>query len=309
MNIKEWMDTRLSVVVNNLEKDIKLSNGANVDDGLDLAGRNEIYEILDDILAALFPGCFSKENVKGDDISFFLSDILRHISFKLGKHIREVFKYRCLKDNCSACNCDERAETALIHLIESLVPIRATLMEDIQAAFDGDPAAMYLDEIILSYPCVEAIATYRIAHQLYELDVPIIPRVMAERAHSRTGIDINPGAVIGSRFFIDHGTGVVIGETCRIGKNVKLYQGVTLGALSPFDKDGNPRKGEKRHPDIEDDVIIYANATILGGQTVIGKGAIIGGNTWIIRSVPAGTQVYNKVRGNEQDEPAVEKNI
>jgi serine O-acetyltransferase len=124
------------------------------------------------------------------------------------------------------------------------------------------------------------------------LDVPIIPRIMAERAHSRTGIDIHPGAVIGPRFFIDHGTGVVIGETCRIGANVKIYQGVTLGALSPFDKDGNPRKGEKRHPDIEDDVIIYANATILGGHTVIGKGVVIGGNTWITKSVPTGTCVY-----------------
>jgi len=168
------------------------------------------------------------------------------------------------------------------------------LYNDIKAAFDGDPAAKYIDEIILSYPCVEAIATYRIAHLLYELDVPIIPRIMSERAHSRTGIDIHPGATIGPRFFIDHGTGVVIGETCRIGANVKIYQGVTLGALSPFDVAGKPRKGQKRHPDIEDDVIIYANATILGGKTVIGKGAIIGGNTWITRSVLPEANVYHK---------------
>jgi serine O-acetyltransferase len=179
-----------------------------------------------------------------------------------------------------------------MHLMESLPEIRELLLEDVQAAFDGDPAAQYVDEIVLSYPCIEAIATYRLAHMLYEINVPIIPRIMAERAHSRTGIDIHPGAKIGARFFIDHGTGVVIGETTVIGKNVKIYQGVTLGALSPFDKDGKPLKGEKRHPDIEDDVIIYANATILGGKTKIGKGAIIGGNTWITKSVPAGAFIY-----------------
>ncbi len=293
-DLREWMNTELPEVVNNLERSILLSNTSQKNDGLDLAGRNEIYEVLDDLLAALFPGCYSRDTIKNDDVNFFLSDILRHISFKLVKHIREVYKYRCKKDNCTTCNCEERATQALTRLIESLVPIRQTLMEDLQAAYDGDPAARYIDEIILSYPFVEAIATHRIAHQLYKLDVPIIPRIMAERAHSRTGIDIHPGAQIGPRFFIDHGTGVVIGETCRIGRNVKIYQGVTLGALSVIDKEGNLLKEIKRHPDIEDDVVIYANATILGGQTVIGKGAVIGGNTWIIRSVPPGAKVYNK---------------
>jgi serine O-acetyltransferase len=290
------MNAELPEVVNRLEKNILLSNTLQKNDGLDLAGRNEIYEILDDLLAVLFPGCYSKDKIRSSDINFFLSDILRHISFKLVKHIREVFEYRCIKDNCTTCNCDERAVKAVTSLIESLVQIRETLMEDLQAAYDGDPAARYIDEVILSYPFVEAIATHRIAHQLYVLDVPIIPRIMSERAHSRTGIDIHPGAQIGPRFFIDHGTGVVIGETCRIGRNVKIYQGVTLGALSVVDKEGNLLKGEKRHPTIEDDVIIYANATILGGNTVIGKGAIIGGNTWITRSVPAGAKVYNIVK-------------
>lgn len=301
-DLREWMNTELPEVVNNLEKSILLSNTSQKNDGLDLAGRNEIYEVLDDLLAALFPGCYSRDTIKNDDINFFLSDILRHISFKLVKHIREVYKYRCKKDNCTTCNCEERATQALTRLIESLVPIRQTLMEDLQAAYDGDPAARYIDEIILSYPFVEAIATHRIAHQLYKLDVPIIPRIMAERAHSRTGIDIHPGAQIGPRFFIDHGTGVVIGETCRIGRNVKIYQGVTLGALSVIDKEGNLLKEIKRHPDIEDDVVIYANATILGGQTVIGKGAVIGGNTWIIRSVPPGAKVYNKAGNGDLKE-------
>ena len=292
MELNSWMNETLPGVVNKLEKSIVVGYDIEAQVGLDLAGRHEIIEVLDDILAVLFPGSWAKEKIDRSSTNFFLSDTLRHISFRIGKHIEDVFTYRCKKDKCENCTCAERAEGALKHLVESLPVIREMLLEDIQAAFEGDPAAKYLDEIVLSYPCIEAIATYRIAHLLYELDVPIIPRIMSERAHSRTGIDIHPGAKIGSRFFIDHGTGVVIGETTTIGKNVKIYQGVTLGAMSPFDKEGNPLKGEKRHPDIEDDVIIYANATILGGTTVIGKGAVIGGNTWITKSVPPGKYVY-----------------
>ena len=296
MQLNEWMNTKLPDVVTRLEESIVSGFDVEAKSGLDLSGRNEIYEVLDDLLAVLFPGSYGKEKIARAETNFFLSDTLRHVSFKIGRHIEEVFLYRCKKQQCENCSCEKRAEDALKHLIESLPAIRSLLMEDIQAAFEGDPAAKYLDEIVLSYPCIEAISTYRIAHLLYGLDVPIIPRIMSERAHSRTGIDIHPGATIGPRFFIDHGTGVVIGETTRIGRNVKLYQGVTLGALSPFDKDGKPRKGEKRHPDIEDDVIIYANATILGGETIIGKGAIIGGNTWITKSVPAGEFVYTMQR-------------
>ncbi|MCX7935235.1 MAG: serine acetyltransferase, partial [Planctomycetota bacterium] len=161
--------------------------------------------------------------------------------------------------------------------------------QDVEAAFARDPAARSLDEIILSYPCIEAITTARLAHELYLREVPLIPRMWTERAHSRTGIDIHPGATIGPRFFIDHGTGVVIGETASIGSNVCLYQGVPLGALAPAK--GQSLAGKKRHPTIEDDVIIYAGATILGGETVIGKGAVIGGNVWLTHSVEAGTKV------------------
>jgi serine O-acetyltransferase len=292
MELNNWMNDTLPGIVEKLEKSIIGGFDVEAQVGLGLAGRHDIYEVLDDLLAVLFPGCFSKEKIIKTETNFFLADTLRHVSFKIGKHIEEVFTYRCKKDKCENCNCAQRAFIALKHLVESLPTIREILLTDIQAAFDGDPAAKYLDEIVLSYPCIEAIATYRIAHLLYELDVPIIPRIMSERAHSRTGIDIHPGAAIGPRFFIDHGTGVVIGETASIGKNVKIYQGVTLGALSPFDKEGNPLKGQKRHPDIEDDVIIYANATILGGATVIGKGAVIGGNTWITKSVPPGKGIY-----------------
>jgi serine O-acetyltransferase len=262
------------------------------EDGLDLAGRQEIYDVLDDLLAALFPGCFSRERVGAGDLNFFLGDILRHVSFKLSAHVSAAFRYRCLLNKCRSCTCQSKAEDALVSLIEALPDVRAVLLQDVQAAYDGDPAAKSLDEIVMSYPCIEAIATHRIAHELYRLEVPLIPRIMAERAHSRTGIDIHPGATIGPRFFIDHGTGVVIGETSRIGRNVKLYQGVTLGALSfPVDKKGKPIKGMKRHPDIEDNVVVYANATILGGNTVVGAGSVVGANCWITRSVAPGTTV------------------
>jgi serine O-acetyltransferase len=293
MHIDEWMNIKLPDVAAKLEESIVTGFDVESQIGLDLSGRQDIYMVLDDLLAVLFPGSFGTEKISRHETGFYISDKLRHISFRLARHIESVFKYRCRKGKCEHCTCMQRAQDALQNLIESLPEIRNALLEDIQAAFDGDPAAKYIDEVVLGYPCIEAIAIYRIAHMLYELDVPIIPRIMSERAHSRTGIDIHPGAKIGSRFFIDHGTGVVIGETTNIGRNVKIYQGVTLGALSPFDKDGKPRKGEKRHPDIEDDVIIYANATILGGKTVIGKGAVIGGNTWITGSVPAGKYVYN----------------
>ncbi|HAJ80090.1 MAG TPA: serine acetyltransferase [Fibrobacteres bacterium] len=296
MRINDWMNSTLPDVVAGLEESIVNGFDVEAQVGLDLSGRQDVYKVLDDILAVLFPGSYGKEKITREGINFFLSDTLRHVCYKISKHLEDVLRYRCKKENCDSCTCENRAEEVMKCLVESLPQIRAILLEDIQAAFEGDPAARYIDEIVLGYPCVEAISTYRIAHLLYDLDVPIIPRIMSERAHSRTGIDIHPGAIIGPRFFIDHGTGVVIGETTTIGRNVKLYQGVTLGALSPFDKDGKPRKGEKRHPDIEDDVIIYANATILGGRTVIGKGAIIGGNTWITKSVEPGKFIYTSQR-------------
>lgn len=295
----QWMDRSLPGVVKDLRSSYVKGFHVHTEDGLDLAGRNITYMALDDVLSVLFPGVFSTERIDLSTLDFFLQDRLRHACFKLSRQIHSVFKYRCEKQCCQSCDCEERAENSLHHLVESLPVIRRILMEDIQAAYEGDPAAKSLDEIVLSYPCIEAIATYRIAHLLYELDVPVIPRIMSERAHSRTGIDIHPGAAIAPRFFIDHGTGVVIGETTTIGKNVKLYQGVTLGALSfPLDENGMPIKGVKRHPDIDDNVVIYANATILGGETRVGAGAVIGGNTWITASVPAGARVYNNFEQN-----------
>ncbi|MFW6197543.1 MAG: serine O-acetyltransferase EpsC, partial [Myxococcota bacterium] len=178
----------------------------------------------------------------------------------------------------------------------SLPRLRALLNEDVRAAYDGDPAAASVEEIIFSYPSVEAITAHRVAHELREMGVPMIPRIITEHAHSRTGIDISPGATIGERFFIDHGTGVVIGETAVIGNNVKLYQGVTLGALSVE----RNHRGGKRHPTLEDDVTIYSGATILGGETVIGRGSVIGGNVWLVESVPAGSTVFGRARSETE---------
>ncbi len=299
MQTVEWINKNIPPIADKLERGVLNGFSAEGEEGLDLSGRNTIYEVLNDILAVLFPGFYSKDKVLRKEMNFYLGDMLRHISLRLVRVMTEILKYHCKKkDGCDDCTCEERAQKSLETIIESLPSIRAMLFEDVKAAYAGDPAATCLEEIILSYPCIEAIATYRIANLLYRLEVPFVPRIMTEHAHSRTGIDIHPGATIAPGFFIDHGTGTVIGETTSIGKNVRLYQGVTLGAVSPFDKQGNPKRGIKRHPTIEDEVIIYANATILGGETVIGKGAIIGGNTWITRSVPPGAVVY---KGQEDE--------
>ena len=180
-------------------------------------------------------------------------------------------------------------DAVVLRFVEQLPAVRALLAADVEAAFEGDPAAKSFAEIVVAYPSIQAIATYRIAHALLVEGVPLLPRMMTEHAHDRTGIDIHPGAKIGRRFFIDHGTGVVIGETCEIGDGVRLYQGVTLGARSP--RHGESLRGTKRHPTIEDDVTIYAGATILGGETVIGSGSVIGGNVWLMESVPPGSKV------------------
>ncbi len=185
------------------------------------------------------------------------------------------------------------ASAAVQNLFEEIPSIRALLQTDVEAAYEGDPAARTRDEIILSYPFLEAVAIQRVAHLLYRSDIPLIPRMMTEWAHAQTGIDIHPGASIGSHFFIDHGTGVVIGETCRIGARVKLYHGVTLGARSfAKDESGRIKKGGKRHPDVEDGVTIYPNATVLGGETVIGRNSTIGGNVFLMHSVPPECLVY-----------------
>ena len=190
---------------------------------------------------------------------------------------------------------EDRAAELAAEMVTRLPKIARMVQLDLEATFDGDPAAGSREEILFSYPGLFAILVYRVAHELYEMKIPILPRMMAEYAHSHTGIDIHPGAQIGDHFFIDHGTGIVVGETTIIGDRVKLYQGVTLGAKSfPKDENGNPVKGIKRHPNIEDDVIIYAGATILGGDVTVGKGSVIGGNTWLTKSVPPNSFITNR---------------
>mgnify|MGYP001168462368 CR=1 FL=1 len=292
MKIDRFLNESIPEISKKIGSSIKNDYHVTAGEELGRSGREGVYDVLEAFLSILFPGCYSRDTISAEEIDFYINERLRYISYRFIKYLRDSFRYMCTEKECGDCDCGEKAGNVLMDLIESLPEIREILITDVQAAKDGDPAATSLDEIVLSYPCIEAISTHRIAHKLYSHGVPIIPRIMSERAHSRTGIDIHPGAKIGRSFFIDHGTGVVIGETTTIGDRVKLYQGVTLGALSPFDKEGNPRTGEKRHPDIEDDVIIYANATILGGRTIIGKGSIIGGNTWITSSVAPGSLIY-----------------
>ncbi len=268
--------------------------GINHIEGKNLPSRKAIHEILDEFYEIVFPG-YGDADVTWAEIPFFVGDRLNSIFLKLSEQGARALRYLCKFKTCKPAPVDEckrKAEQAASRLIHSLPEIRKYLMSDVRAAFDGDPAARSFDEIILSYPCIEAIATYRLAHILYREGIPLIPRMMSERAHSRTGIDIHPGATIGRSFFIDHATGVVIGETTEIGEHVKLYQGVTLGALSfPRDERGRILKGGKRHPTLEDNVTVYSNATILGGETVIGRSSVVGGNVWLTHSVPPNSVV------------------
>ena len=263
--------------------------------GVNLPGRRALIATLRAILSALFPGCLTYEPIDHEDLEAVKAR-LRTIAEALTDQIARIEAYRVLEHSRpEGFDALGRAQTVTRTLFARLPEIRALLQEDVLAAYEGDPAAHSNMEIVMSYPGILAVATHRVAHVLYEEGVHLLPRVWSEYAHSRTGIDIHPGATIGKGFFIDHGTGVVIGETCVIGDNVKLYQGVTLGARS-FQKDSEGRlvKGIKRHPNVEDNVVIYANATILGGDTVIGKGSIIGGNVWLAHSVPPGSRVFYK---------------
>lgn len=294
MKLNNWINTKLPEIVNTLETSLNGRFTANTEDGINLATRETVYMLLDEILSAIFPGFFSYKPVSASDMNIFIGDRLRSAAVELARQAEQAYRYRCTMDKCEECDCTAQAAEATVHTITSIPALRSTMWADIEAAFKGDPAARSYDEIIMSYPCIEAIATYRIAHLLYEKNVPILPRIMTERAHSRTGIDIHPGAKIGNGFFIDHGTGVVIGETSVIGRNVKIYQGVTLGALSfPVDEKGELIKGVQRHPRICDHVTIYAEATILGNVT-IGENAVIGGNVWVTHDVPANSKLYNR---------------
>ena len=258
---------------------------------LGMTGKMRVHSLVGILKSALFPGVY-ESFPDGDSVDVFISARLRDAGIELRSLVHTALKNVCPDED----ECALRADDISVEFLKRLPSIRALLNLDIQAAYEGDPAARGKEEIILSYPGFEAVMIYRLAHELYALGVPTIPRIMTEFAHQNTGIDIHPGAKIGRSFFIDHGTGVVVGETTTIGDRVKMYQGVTLGARSfDLDENGNPVKGIKRHPDIGDDVVIYAGATILGGDTVIGDRCIIGGNVWLTHSVAAGSKVYNTV--------------
>lgn len=256
-------------------------------DSSKMPSKDAIIKIIQQLQKILFPGYFAEPGLNDSNIKYYVGDLLNEVMFSLIHEINKSF-IAVNEKRKSIKYCSVLSEKFL----NSLPKIRELLRKDVEAALYGDPAAKSISEIIISYPCVKVITVYRIAHELHLLKIPLIPRMMTEYIHSLTGVDIHPGAEIGEYFFIDHGTGVVIGETAVIGNNVKIYQGVTLGALSfPKDKKGQIIKGLKRHPTIQDNVTIYANATILGGKTVIGNGATIGGNAWIMRSVQPGEKV------------------
>ena len=288
---KALTDKQLEGLVNAITKTYQGDCGINFIDAANLPIRGRILEILDSLFEVLFPGHTGNRIITKSNIRFVVGDVLCQIHSDLTEQIKRAYQYLCRVRDCGPCDCQQKAEQVTLQLLNRLPRIREMLKGDVRAAYDGDPAAKSYEEIVISYPCITAIATHRIAHELFIRDVPLIPRIMAECAHARTGIDIHPGATIGRNFFIDHGTGVVIGETSIIGDNVKIYQGTTLGALS-FRRDERGRiiKGGKRHPTIEDNVTIYAEATILGDVT-IGRGAVVGGNTWVKESVPPGVTV------------------
>ena len=256
-----------------------------------LPDRRNIIGILKDLRRVMFPGFFGDENITLLSPDYFIGDCLTHVYTNLKKEVAASLYYRDY-DKYSREEIEEQAESICAQFFRRLPDIQQMLMKDVQAGFDGDPAAKSREEVVFSYPGLFAIFVYRIAHEFYVQNVPFLPRIMTEYAHSRTGIDINSGAVIGEYFFIDHGTGVVIGETTEIGDYVKLYQGVTLGALST--RSGQKLAGKKRHPTIEDHVTVYSGASILGGETVIGEGVIVSGGAFVTKSVPPYTKVIVK---------------
>ncbi len=256
-----------------------------------LPSYHEVVEILADLREILYPGYGRRQNLHLGNVAYHVGDLIDSLHDRLTQQITRAFRDDC-KDRDQEADYEPRAREIVLRFLDTIPQLRHVLAEDVQAAYDGDPAAKSLVEIVFCYPGMAAVTVYRMAHELHRLGVPLLPRMMTEYAKGKTGIDIHPGATIGNRFFIDHGTGVVIGETTQIGQGVKLYQGVTLGALSfPRDETGQILRDAKRHPTIEDDVVIYANATILGGKTVIGHNSVIGSSAWITRSIAPYTTV------------------
>ena len=280
--------------------------GINHIDGVNLPSQDRVAEIARDLMHVLFPGYFEQSSLAMGDLPSWLDHLLAKLHLNLATEIEKCLRF------AGDTNPGTEARRIATDLLAQLPEIRRVVQTDVTAAYEGDPAAGSVEEIIVAYPCVLVISLQRIAHVLYHQRVRLLPRMLTEYGHERTGVDIHPGAQLGTHFFIDHGTGVVIGETTRIGHHVKIYQGVTLGAKSfESDPDGNPVKGVKRHPDIGDHVTIYAHATILGGDTHVGANSVIGANVWLLNSTPPNSIAYYKstsliVRPKDKEDAAVE---
>lgn len=286
------MDLKMSDIVSTILKDYEDDRIINRLNLFEQPDTDIVEDMLDKLIKIIFPGFFNDKkyrfyNMKSQ-LNVLLEDVMYHMTKQIAIAITQLEAYQ----DADKAELEQKAEEITLAFFREIPHVRYLIEKDVLATYEGDPAAFNHNEIILCYPGLYAITVYRIAHILYTLNVPLIPRIMSEHAHSITGIDIHPGATIGEYFFIDHGTGIVVGETTIIGNNVKVYQGVTIGALSL--KDGHKLGGMKRHPTIEDNVTIYAGASILGGETVIGKGCTIGSNAFITRSVEADTKVYTK---------------
>ena len=283
------LQTQLNGIVSAIAANYEVNPDTIPLDSRSLPNRRTIIEIIHLLRELLFPGYFGKQQLTAATIEFYIGNLIVGIREHLREQIIFALKHGVAQASVSESETNKLADDIIIKFLGKIPELRDILATDVQAALDGDPAAEDKDEIIFSYPGVFAVSVYRLAHELYLLSVPLIPRIMTEYAHSITGIDIHAGAQIGSHFFIDHGTGVVIGQTSIIGNRVKLYQGVTLGALST--KGGQILRGVKRHPTIEDDVTVYSGASILGGETLIGQGVVLGSNVFITKSVPDRTKV------------------
>ena len=281
----EWKMSDIKKVAEDMVQSYTKNQTTGVERGLTLPDRTEVIQTLKEIRKLMFPAFFAAEAAR-NDLAHFAESTLNNIYYKIKKHIRLAYIFAGKE------NAEMLSEQTTQAFVEQLPAIRNVLFTDLQATFEGDPAAKSKEEIIFSYPGFYAIFVYRVAHFLHQAGVPFLPRMLTEYAHGKTGIDIHPGAQIGEYFFIDHGTGIVIGETTVIGKYVKIYQNVTLGALSP--RKGQSLAGVKRHPTVEDNVTVYSGTSILGGETVIGKGAVIGGNCFLTESVGAGMKVSAK---------------
>ena len=288
------IEPKIDRIVDLLMQDYQTDRTIDAIKPFDYPDREEVIDVLEKLKIVIYPGYYRNSAFKTYTVRNNVSILLEDIIYHLIKQIKIVLRYLSEHENADPDSLHQTAEALTFAFLEKIPKIRALIETDIQAAYDGDPAAYNKDEIICTYPGLYAIFTNRIAHELFVLGVPLIPRIMTEHAHSLTGIDIHPGTTIGEYFFIDHGTGIVIGETTEIGNHVKIYQGVTLGALST--RGGQSLKSKKRHPTICDNVTIYSGASILGGDTVIGKGAVIGGNAFITTSIPDGAKVSVKIQ-------------